>query len=405
MAAAPGDWPQWRGPDRSDVSAETGLLKSWPPEGPRLVWTFDRAGIGFSGPALVGGKLYTLGGRGGDEYVLALDSQTGKELWSAKIGSLFSNGWGDGPRGTPTVDGDVLVALGGGGELVSVETANGNVRWRVNLQNDLGGQMMSGWGYTESPLIDGGQVVCTPGGAQGTMAALDRKTGRVLWRSKELTDPAAYSSIIVAEVGGVRQYINMTGRGVAGVAADDGRLLWHNSRVVSGNTTAIIPTPIFYKDHVYVTSDYGAGCGLLKLVPDGRGTKAELVYANKNMTNHHGGVVRVGEYVYGYSEGPGWVCQDLRTGKNVWEEKDQLGKGSLTCADGHLYCYSENDGTVVLLEATPEAWKETGRFRIPRQTKHDRRLGHIWTHPVVAGGRLYLRDQDLLFCFAVKEAR
>jgi outer membrane protein assembly factor BamB len=401
MSAAPGDWPQWRGPDRTDVSRETGLLTTWPKEGPRLLWTFDRAGIGYSGPAIVAGKLYTLGARGDTEYVLAIDSKTGQELWSTKIEPVFSNGWGDGPRSTPTVDGDLLVALGAGGELVCVETAAGKIRWQVNLQKDLGGHMMTSWGYTESPLVDGDQVVCTPGGGQGTFAALDKKTGRLLWRSKELTDPAAYSSMIVAEVGGVRQYINMTGRGVAGVAADDGRLLWHSP--LGANGTAIVPTPIFYADHVYVTSGYGAGCGLLKLGPDGKSTTAEEIYANKTLKNHHGGVVQLGDYVYGYSDGEGWVCQDMRTGKNVWEEKNKLEKGSLTCADGRLYCYGENNGTVVLIEATPEGWKECGRFQIPRQTDKPRKLGHIWTHPVVAGGRLYLRDQDLIFCYDVRE--
>jgi outer membrane protein assembly factor BamB len=401
MPAAPGDWPQWRGPDRTDVSRETGLLTTWPKEGPRLLWTFDRAGIGYSGPAIVGGKLYTLGARGDTEYVLALDTKTGQELWSAKIEPVFSNDWGDGPRSTPTVDGDLLVALGAGGELVCLETAAGKIRWQVNLQKDLGGRMMTSWGYTESPLVDGDQVVCTPGGGQGTFAALDKKTGRVLWRSRELTDPAAYSSMIVAEVGGVRQYINMTGRGVASVAADDGRLLWRSQ--LGANGTAIVPTPIFYADHVYVTSGYGAGCGLLKLVPDGKSTTAEEIYANKTLKNHHGGVVRVGDYVYGYSDGEGWVCQDMRTGKNVWEEKNKLDKGSLTCAEGRLYCYGENNGTVVLIEATPEGWKECGRFQIPRQTEKPRKHGHIWTHPVVAGGRLYLRDQDLIFCYDVRD--
>lgn len=396
------DWPQFRGPDRTDISKETGLLKAWPKDGPRLLWSYGEAGIGYAGPALVGGKLFTMGARNNTEMVFALDTQKGTELWSAKIGTMFVNNWGDGPRGTPTVDGEFLFALGGQGDLVCLETATGKERWRLSMQRDLKGQMMSGWGYTESPLVDGDKLVCTPGGGQGTFAALDKKTGKVLWRSKGLTDRAAYSSIIIAQVGSVKQYVNMTGGGVAACAADDGRALWNSDTAKNG--TAIIPTPVFYKDHVYVTSGYGAGCGLLKLTATGNNVKAEQVYANKSMKNHHGGVVLLGEHLYGYSDGNGWVCQEILSGKNVWENKS-LGKGSVTYADGRLYCYSEGDGTVALVEANSKQWKEISRFKIPKQTKVNRKSGHIWTHPVIADGKLYLRDQDLLFCFDIKDSK
>jgi outer membrane protein assembly factor BamB len=393
------DWPQWRGPNRDEISVEKGLRKSWPNGGPPLLWRFDAAGVGFSGPAVVGDRLYTLGAVGDDEHVLAIDAKSGKQVWSSAIGPTFINGWGDGPRGTPTVDGEFLYAIGGQGNLVCVETASGKKRWSVSLPQDLGGQMMSGWGYTESPLVDGDKVVCSPGGSQGTLAALDKKTGAVIWRSRGLTDAAAYSSMIVAEVGGIRQYVQMTSAGVAGVAARDGTPLWHSSQAVNG--TAIIPTPLFHDGYVYVTSGYHAGCALVKLVPDSHGLRAETVYSNKTMVNQHGGVVRVGEFVYGYSDGEGWVCQEFKTGRRVWAERRKLGKGSLTYADGHLYCYSENDGTVVLIEATPAGWHESGRFTIPVQTSQPRKSGQIWTHPVVANGRLYLRDQDLIYCYGI----
>lgn len=393
------DWPQWQGPDRSNVSTETGLLQQWPPAGPKLLWTFSQAGTGYSEPAIVGDRLYTMGADQNTEYLFAIDLKTRKRLWAAAIGSRFINDWSDGPRGTPTVDGELIFALGGQGNLVCVKAANGKRLWAKSMQSDLGGKMMSGWGYTESPLVDGEVVVCTPGGNQGTLAALDKKTGVVRWRSKDFTDEAGYSSLVVSETGGIRRYVQRTGKSVSGVAAKDGRLLWRFAHTAN---TAAIPTPIVADNYVFSTSGYGAGCVLIRLTPNGEGIKAEQVYANKDMTNHHGGVVKVGDYIYGHSDRGGWMCMEFTTGKVLWKEAGKLGKGSITAADGRLYCYSENDGTVALIEASPEGWKENGRFKIPRQTKLPRKRGKIWTHPVVANGRLYLRDQDLIFCYQVK---
>jgi outer membrane protein assembly factor BamB len=400
---AAADWPQWRGPERTDLSKETGLLKAWPSDGPPLLWTYEDSGIGYSGPAVIGDRLYSMGADDQKEYVYALDirTRTPKKLWSTEVGSIFREGHGNGPRGTPTVDGSLLYCIGGQGELVCVDTATGERRWHTNLRDELGGKMMSGWGYTESPLVDGDKVVCTPGGSQGTLAALDKKTGKVLWRSKEFKDAAGYSSLVVMTVAGIRQYVQMTGESVAGIAADDGRLVWHFSRT---SRTAAIPTPIVHENYVYVSSGYGTGCALLKISPDTGGSmKCEQVYANKNMVNHHGGVVLVGEHLYGYSDGKGWVCQNLLTGGILWQERSKLGKGSLTYADGRLYCYSEDNGTSVLLEPTPDGWKEKGRMRIPRESSRRASSGKFWTHPVIANGKLYLRDQDLLFCFDVRD--
>ncbi|HEV3203174.1 MAG TPA: PQQ-binding-like beta-propeller repeat protein [Gemmataceae bacterium] len=399
LGALGADWPQWRGPDRNDVSQEAGLLKTWPAGGPKLLWTCSEAGLGFSGPAIVGNRLFTMGAKEDKEYVCALDVETGKKTWSTEVGNLLTDGRGDGPRGTPTVDGDVLYTIGGQGNLASIEIATGKKRWSKSLTKDLGGKTPT-WGFAESPLVDGDRVVCSPGGSQGTLAALDKKSGKTLWQSKEVNDPAGYSSIIVAEVGGIKQYVQMTMKGVVGVAPEDGKVLWHYLQ--NSYRTAVIPTPIFHNNHVYATAGYGAGCDLLKLTPEGQKIKVEKVYANTNMVNHHGGVVLVGDHLYGYSDGKGWVCQEFKTGKNDWEEKGKLSKGCLTYADGNLYCYSERDGTVVLAEATPKGWKENGRFKIPKETELNRKRGQIWTHPVVANGRLYLRDQDLIFCFDVR---
>jgi len=394
------DWPQWRGPDRTDVSKETGLLAAWPEPGPRLLWTFKDAGLGFASFAVVGDHLYSMGASKGTEVLYAVDLKTRQRLWSAEVGNQFGHDRGDGPRGTPTVDGNRVYGIGGQGNLACVDVMTGKKVWSKGLKTDLGGSQMSGWGYSESPLVDGDLVLAMPGGDQGTVAAFDKKTGELKWRSTELKDKAGYSSLVVAVLGGIRQYVLMTGDSVAGVAAADGKLLWRFARA---SRTAAVPTPIVKDNYIYVTSGYGVGCALLQITPKGAGFNVEEVYANKGMTNHHGGVVLLGDHLYGYSDTGGWTCQEFKTGKVVWASK-KLGKGCVTSADGHLYCYDERDGTCVLAEASPNGWKETGRFKI-QQTKLDRKRGQIWSHPVVANGKLYLRDQDLIFCYDVSKAQ
>lgn len=403
---AKGDWPQWQGPNRNNISLDTGLLKTWPADGPKLLWTYDKAGMGYSGPAVVGDRFYSQGAWDDKEYVFALDAKTGRKLWECAIGPMLVQNRGDGPRGTPSVDGEFVYTIGGTGDVACVKAADGEKVWVKNMRRDLGGNMQSGWGYSESPLVDGDQVICTPGGADGTLAALNKKTGEVIWRSKGLTDKAAYSSVVVATIGGVRQYVQMTANGVAGVAPKDGKLLWRFRR---GNRVASIPTPVCFKDYVYVTTGYGEGCTLIKVTKSGDTFTPEEVYANKNMGNKHGGVVLVDGYIYGYSEGKGWVCQDFLTGAVKWQERRRLGRGSVTYAEGHLYCYAEKDGTLALVKASPAGWKEDGRLKLPRMSDMPRpssqRSSNVWTHPVVANGRLYLRDQDLFFCFDVKGRR
>jgi outer membrane protein assembly factor BamB len=392
--AAGGDWPQWRGPDRTDLSRETGLLKTWPEGGPKRVWLFEDAGLGYSGPAIAGGKLFTMGIRDGAEHLLAVDTKDGKLLWSVKIDEVLKNGWGDGPRGTPAVDGETIYTLSGRGMLVCANVVNGRIVWQ-HAMREYGGKTPN-WGYTESVLVDGDKVVCTPGGPQGALIALDKKTGKTIWQSKEFTDPAHYSSVIAVNHAGKRQYVQLTEKHVVGISAADGATLWTSPWP---GRTAVIPTPIFHDGHVYVTSGYDAGCKLIKLGPDNEATD---VYSNKEMVNHHGGVILVGEHLYGHSDRSGWTCQKFQTGEQVWAEKTALGKGSIAYADGMLYCLAERDGTLALIEASPKGWSEKSRFKLQAQSAQRNPKGRIWTHPVIAGGRLYLRDQEFLSCYDVK---
>jgi outer membrane protein assembly factor BamB len=387
------DWPQWRGPDRTDISKETGLLKQWPESGPPLVWINKDVGLGYSGYAIAGGKLFTLGLRGDDELLIAVDVKTGKELWATPVGPILKNNWGDGPRATPTVDGDMVFALSGTGALLAAKAADGKEVWKVNMR-DFGGKT-PGWGFCESVLVDEGKVICTPGGGQGTLLALDRATGKKVWQSEGWGDGAQYSSPIVATHNGKRQYIQLTMQNVAGVEARTGTVLWKSAWP---GKTAVIPTPIYKDGQVYIASGYGVGCKLVKLGADG---SAENVWENTNMVNHHGGVILVGDKLYGYSDKGGWTCQDFKTGEVTWAARN-LGKGAIHCADGMFYCLDEGSGTVALIEASDKGWNEKGRFKLTPQTERRSKSGRIWTHPVVSDGKLYLRDQELLFCFDVK---
>lgn len=393
-AQAEGPWPQWRGPNRDDISTETGLIQDIPTGGPPRLWLFENCGTGYSGPAIVGDKLYILGGRDGSDHLLCLDVASGKELWASEpLGPMLTNDWGDGPRSTPTVDGDQIYVMASEGNLVCLNRADGKILWTKAMQ-DLGGEIPA-WGYSESPLVMDGKIFCTPGGERGAIAALDKTTGELLWQSKGLADPAHYSSIMPMDQEGKTVLVQLLMKELVGVDPADGRAIW---TVPFPGNVAVIPTPIVSEDLAYATAGYGAGCVGVKLVGD----EAEVVYENKNMTNHHGGVILLDGHVFGYSEGKGWVCQNLQTGEPAWRERGAFGKGAIGYADGRFYCLEEDTGDVVMIAASTEGWEEHGRFTLEPQTKIRKDRGKIWTHPVIADGRLYLRDQDLLFSFDVK---
>lgn len=389
------DWPGWRGEARNDLSTETYLLKSWPEGGPKKEWMTKDAGLGYSGFSISKGTLFTMGAFGEEERLLAFNASSGKKIWELKVGELLTNGWGDGPRMTPSVSEGMVYTLGAKGNLVCADAKTGMHKWSVHLVNDLGGKV-PGWGYTESVLLDQGRVICTPGGKKGALAALDAKDGKVLWRSEEFTDGAQYSSPIVVENKGVRQYVQLVMKNIVGLDANTGKLLWKSSWT---GKVAVIPTPIYSDNHVYVSSGYGVGCKLVEL---GSPTPKD-VYENKVMKNHHGGVIKLGDHLYGYSDGYGWVCQNFKTGELVWNEKKALGKGAIAYADDRFYCLGEGDGRIIMIEATPKGWKPQGEFTISPQTKKRNPKGKVWTHPVISNGKLYLRDQELIFCYDIKD--
>ncbi len=393
------DWPQWSGRNRDGKSADTGLLAEWPAAGPKLAWKTTGFGKGFSTTAVVGDRLYTMGDKDGAGWVIAASTDSGKILWATKVGPPGVSGVPGydfpGPRSTPTVDGDMVFALDGSGELICVNAADGKEQWRKDLATDLGGSPAT-WGYAESPLVDGEQVVVTPGGPKGALAALNKKTGELIWQSREFTDPAHYSSIVPAEIGGTRQYIQLTAASVVGISSRDGSVLW---KAVRPGNVAVVPTPVVAENEIYVTSGYGAGCNLFKVTGTDGKFSAKQVYANHVMVNHHGGVVRVGDYIYGYSDGKGLTCQNSETGASVWAEKSAIKKGSVSYADGKLYVREEDSGTVVLVDAAPGGYTEKGRLNQPGRGEEK-----AWSHPVIANGKLFIRDQDLLLCYDIKTA-
>ena len=390
------DWPGWRGPNRDDMSKETGLLDQWPAGGPERVWLHNGAGLGYAGFAIVDGTLYTMGGLDGTTQLLALDAATGDQKWKLPLSDLFTgqSKWGDGPRGTPAVDGGRVYALAGNGDLLCASTAGEKV-WSVSLTKDFGGEVPK-WGYAESPLVEGDMLIVTPGGKQGAVLALDKATGEKIWQSAEFTDGAQYASCVAADIGGARTIVQLVMQNVVGIDAATGALRW---KQVWPGAVAVIPTPIVQDEEVFVTSGYGVGCGKFAVA----GGKVGEVWMNKNMKNHHGGVILLDGHLYGYSDGVGWACMDWETGEIVWSDKKVLGKGAIGYADGHFYCLDEKAGDVVLLEATPKAYTEKGRFTLDPQTELRTPAGRIWTHPVVLDGKLYLRDQEYIYCYNVKE--
>jgi outer membrane protein assembly factor BamB len=383
------DWPQWQGPDRNSVSKETGLLQQWPAAGPPLLWMNSNLGIGYGSIAVKGERIFVQGSNRKQSIVTSLSRTDGKPVWFKALGNAGENDRGSGPRGTPTVDGDLVYVLTESGDLVCLKAADGAMVWQKNILREFRGQNIP-WLISESPLIDAGHVIVTPGGRNATLVALDKMTGATVWTSQGLSDQAGYASPVAADIQGVRVLMTLTAEAGVGVRASDGKPMWRYPRVA--NNTANIATPVVLGNKVFYTSNYGTGGALLELTAQGGEVKSREVYFTSEMQNHHGGVVVVNGYLYGFNNII-LTCLDFATGKMMWRNRS-VGKGSMVYADGHLYILSE-DNVVGLAEASPAGYKETGRFRIADQGLPS------WAHPVVSGGRLYIRNQNTLAAYDI----
>ncbi|NNE92460.1 MAG: PQQ-binding-like beta-propeller repeat protein [Verrucomicrobiales bacterium] len=395
-------WPNFRGAKLDGISPDKGLLKTWPANGPEKVWTYENAGNGYASVSVSGGKVFTIGTRESDVVVIALDEATGNELWSKKISTDdqqgYNAGWGHGPRSTPTYSEGHVYALGPKGTLACLSAEDGNVVWRRHMIDDFGGRA-GGWGFSESPFIEGDKLVIGPGGQTAGLVALNKKTGEVMWKAEEVKPgKAEYATVVPADINGVHQYIRLFEKQVVGVDADSGKLLWSSPW---DGATAVIPTPIVDGNRVYIGSGYGKGCKMIEIDSNFNTTDD---WQNKIMKNHHGGFIKVGDHIYGFSDGAGLICQSWDDGEMVWNEKDGqfLAKGSVTVADGMIYCLNEQNGACTLGKISPDGFEKGGQFILEPQSEIRHNQGKIWSHPVVINGRLYLRDQDLIHCYNLK---
>jgi len=410
--AKAGDWPCFRGPDHSGVSKETGLLKEWPEAGPKLAWQSDKAGQGYAGLAVVKGVVYTMGARGEDEYAIALDAKGG-EKWATKLGPVHdwkANSWSHGPNATPAVDGGLVYCLSSKGMLKCLDL-DGKEKWKKDLPKDMAGEVNAigggipkfGWGYTWSPVIDGDQLILSVGGNQGLIAALDKKSGEELWRSKDVKVPATYATGTLATIHGVKQFIYVHQKGIVSVSTKDGALLWKHDRD-EDYPDVVCATPIVKDDLVYVSVGYSAGQEGYKVTKNGDKLAAKQIYSEQIIGNKQSGTILLGKHVYGYHEDRNWACVEIETGQLVWPKKvtrQKVKAGGMVAADGRFYVLDEL-GQVSLLEASPKQYKMISTFKLPAESKKRKPRGGIWTYPALSDGKLYVRDQELIFCFEVK---
>jgi outer membrane protein assembly factor BamB len=414
-------WPQFQGPSRDSHATAQGLITQWPEQGPPLNWTFRNCGLGYSSPSIVDGSLLITGARENREVLICLDVDSGNEQWASDIGPVFDfegNTWGAGPRSAPTIHNDLVYALGGSGNLICAELATGDVRWSKHMMEDLNGQVNPigggpgtkpgepkiGWGYSWAPLITEGKLVCFPGGPSGALAALDPVSGDLLWRSSEFTAQASYASPVAAVFDEVPQVIALHNEGLTSVHAEDGQLLWEWQKSYSD---VVIPTPIVTDGHVYVSAGSSPStCALVHVKREEGNFVAEMLYTGKAirvMKNQVGGSVIVAGHAYGYSDKVGWICQEVSSGEQKWAARQPLKAGSVIAAENLLYCYDEDMASVALIEANPEKFVLRSQFQLPEQTQYRSPSGRNWTPPVIANGRLYIRDQELLFSFNIRQ--
>jgi len=396
------NWNQWRGPNSTNHAFSTDIAKSWSAEGPKFLWKIDSLGIGYSNLSFFGDVMFTMGDVGDQCWAFALDRSTGKQIWrsSTPIGKAGSGHGGGrqsvGPLGTPACDGENVYVLGQYGDFVAFSMKDGKEQWRKNIVDNLNGSKMSGWGFSQSPILDSDKILLPIGGDEGTLGAFD-KSGKLLWRSTAIKDPVGYTSVVLAEIGGVRQYVLLTGQSLVGISPADGKILW---KATFPGQTAVCSDPGLCGDRIIASGSYDVGAYFYHITNEGNNFKASAFNeARQDLQSHHGGIVAVGDHFYLLTGGrggprPGLACVEANTGTIVWTNPS-VGKGSLVYVDGKLILRSESgDGTIAMVEATPEGYKELGRFNQP-----DRSDKSSWTYPVVVDKKLYIRDQNVLLCY------
>ena len=398
------DWPTFRGADRTATSNDEKILEKWPENGPKLLWQAEGAGRGYASPAIADGKIYTLGDSLSTksdklEYLSCFDEKSGKQIWTLETGEPWNSGsesW-QGSRSTPTIDGDHVYVITPFGVLVC-STTDGKLVWRKDLNKELDGNKADGWGYSESVLIDGDRLVCTPGGSKTTMVAMDKMTGKPIWKCQRPNDRGAgHSSIVMSNVGGIDVYVQVTGSGPMGVRAKDGELMWTYD---IDKTTAVIPTPIVRDDLVFMVAGYKRGGALLRQVPKGNKVDIQEIYGlQTDLSNKHGGVVLIGDYIYGGIEDNNVIyCADLMTGDIKWKSRSS-GKGSASIAvSGDRLFIRYDDGTMTLVEVNPTEFVELNSFKTPHSGSRP-----SWAHPVISDGKLFLREGDYILCYDVSQ--
>ncbi len=398
------DWPQWRGPNRDNISSFKGISTDWKAAPPTLEWKIDGMGGGYASVSVVGDRLYTTGNVGTSQNVIAVNLKTHAIAWSTPLTESSPKHGYEGSRCTPTIDGDRLFAISSNGQISCLKVSDGSIVWSKVFEKEWKGKMMSGWGFSESPLVDGDRVLCTPGNAEAMIVCLDKSNGNEIWRSAvpDKGDKggagAGYSVMAISEGAGVKQYVQLIGRGLISVRASDGKLLWSYNRIANG--TADIPTPIIHGDYVFGSTGYGdGGSALLKLTKQGDGVDAAEQYYRpaKELQNHHGGMVLLGDHLYfGNGHNNGFpICVDLISGDIRWGGKirgEGNGSAAITAADGHIF-FRYQSGEIALVEATPSEYKLKGSFKPVFQERES------WSHPVVCAGKLFLREQNTLMCY------
>jgi outer membrane protein assembly factor BamB len=412
QVAQAGDWPGFRGPNRDGISPETGLLKSWPKDGPKQVWAAKNLGLGFGTPSIADGKIFGVGTRDGKDGVWALKETDGSELWFTPFADPARvRNQANGPGSTPTFANGKVLTVSMNGTLSCLDASNGSLLWKKSYLDDYGGSVPA-WAYNDSVFVDGDKVICTPCGSKAAVAALKLEDGSEIWKAEvgPIGEGCGYSSPLKATNHGVPMYVVLLGKqsGVVGLDTVTGKLLWQYKKTPAAGGVAQIPIPIVKDNKVWVSTSYAGGAALLQIESKGNGqfeAKELKAYGISDLNNHHGGMVLVDGYVYmGHNRNDGNpTCVEFKTGEIKWgPERNPAGaqkSAAILYADGRLYFRYEN-GMMVLIEPSPEELKVLSSFKLPRADQQSN--PQSWPHPVIVNGKLYIRDQTVIYCYDVK---